>query len=667
MSFNKFKKAIDNRFSTMAEVNLFKTNVDKDVMWLTYLGAFPEGSNPIFRERTEHDCQCCKQFIRAAGNVVSIIGNKLVSIWDVDVGGDYQAVADAMAAFVKSEPVKDTFLHFERNLGTDFNHQELEDGKVKKWDHFHFELPLCYTRPKDSIASNSANFRTTKEVCKRGLDEISIEAMETVLELISQGSVYRGDEFKNSILSFLAMKRDYGTVKPAEQDNFCWTIKDPVSRIRNTAIGTLLIDVSEGMELDIAVHLFGSKMDNYKRPVTPIVSKAQVKKAHEKCVELGIEESLGRRHAEISDITINNVLFADRTAKQAMEGVFDELAKEIGNTAPKNLDKVEEVSITTFLKEILPKASTIELLLDNKHENNLMSLIASINADAKPIFKWGNNFSWTYNGEATDSMRERVAKAGGRVDGVLRFSIQWNDGDNNQNDFDAHCIEPNGNIIYFGRKNNCATGGNLDVDITNPGNKVAVENITWQIKNEMEEGVYEFLVHNYNHNGGKTGFTAEIEYEGKIHSYAYDKELRNNEKVQVALLEFSKEYGIKFRKSLSSSSMSKDIWNLKTCQFHRVSTVMNSPNHWDGEETGNKHTFFILEDCLNPEKARGFFNEFLDERLRDHRKVFEVLGSRMRAEYSGSQISGLGFSSTKRNQVVCKVAGAFSRIIKINF
>ncbi|MCK5021461.1 MAG: hypothetical protein KAS32_30900, partial [Candidatus Peribacteraceae bacterium] len=166
---------------------------------------------------------------------------------------------------------------------------------------------------------------------------------------------------------------------------------------------------------------------------------------------------------------------------------------------------------------------------------------------------------------------------------------------------------------------------------------------------------------------GKTGFTAEIEYEGKIHSYAYDKELRNNEKVQVALLEFSKEYGIKFRKSLSSSSMSKDIWNLKTCQFHRVSTVMNSPNHWDGEETGNKHTFFILEDCLNPEKARGFFNEFLDERLRDHRKVFEVLGSRMRAEYSGSQISGLGFSSTKRNQVVCKVAGAFSRIIKINF
>ena len=75
----------------------------------------------------------------------------------------------------------------------------------------------------------------------------------------------------------------------------------------------------------------------------------------------------------------------------------------------------------------------------------------------------------------------------------------------------------------------------------------------------------------------------------------------------------------------------------------------------------------MLENCINPDKARGFFNEFLNESLTEHRKVFEVLGAKMKVEESKNQLSGLGFSSTQRNQIVCKVQGSFSRIIKINF
>ena len=60
--------------------HLFLTNVSKDEMWETYLKSFPKGANPIFRERTEHDCNCCKNFIRAVGNVVEIVGNKVVTI-----------------------------------------------------------------------------------------------------------------------------------------------------------------------------------------------------------------------------------------------------------------------------------------------------------------------------------------------------------------------------------------------------------------------------------------------------------------------------------------------------------------------------------------------------------------------------------------------------------
>lgn len=74
--------------------------------------------------------------------------------------------------------------------------------------------------------------------------------------------------------------------------------------------------------------------------------------------------------------------------------------------------------------------------------------------------------------------------------------------------------------------------------------------------------------------------------------------------------------------------------------------VMFSPNYWDEQkEIGNKHYFFILEGCKNQTQPRGFFNEFLNEKLMKQKRVFEALGSRMRVEPSDNQLSGLGFSS----------------------
>lgn len=41
--------------------------------------------------------------------------------------------------------------------------------------------------------------------------------------------------------------------------------------------------------------------------------------------------------------------------------------------------------------------------------------------------------------------------------------------------------------------------------------------------------------------------------------------------------------------------------------------------------------------------------------------------NKMKAPYSDNQLSGLGFSSTIRNSVICKVTGSFTRTIKVNF
>lgn len=47
--------------------------------------------------------------------------------------------------------------------------------------------------------------------------------------------------------------------------------------------------------------------------------------------------------------------------------------------------------------------------------------------------------------------------------------------------------------------------------------------------------------------------------------------------------------------------------------------------------------------------------------------MFEILGNNLLLPTSLEQLSGLGFSSTVRNELICKVEGSFERIIKVKF
>ena len=90
-------------------------------------------------------------------------------------------------------------------------------------------------------------------------------------------------------------------------------------------------------------------------------------------------------------------------------------------------------------------------------------------------------------------------------------------------------------------------------------------------------------------------------------------------------------------------------------KFQEVSCIMWSPNYWEGE-VGNKHLFFMIEECKNPDPVRGFFNEYLRTDLaQNYKRVFEAIGSKAKVEYSDDQLSGLGFSTTQRNEVIVKV------------
>lgn len=688
--FRDFVKAIQKNLQQMSKNSsrLFTVNVDTEELYNLYLDSFPAGTNEIYRERREYDCSCCRHFIRDIGNVVSIKNGELHTIWGISPVSDdkYNVVAVALDAYVKQKVVSGVFLKKEKRIGTPENREMLPTGKINKYEHFFVDLPeICIFKEYygHTLEGDLSQFRDVRNVFKRSLDEISKEAVDTVLELIAQNSLYKGAEWKKQLTEFKNYQKEYGKLTDEQKELWIWeksiAAGAVIGKIRNHSIGTLLVNISEGMDLDIAVRKYEQIVApvNYKRPKA-IFTKKMLEDAKKTITELGYMDSLQRRFATLDDITVNNILFSNKDAAKRITGamdLFDEMEQDVA-IDPKRFSKVEEISAEDFIKNVLPVAKELEVYLENKHIQNMVSLIAPEVADAKTMFKWNNGMSWAYTGNITDSdIKENVKAAGGSVTGIVRFSIQWNDKDGKDNsDLDAHCIEPKGGEhIYFGYVKSRRTRGELDIDITDPieqckaSNGVAVENITYPSKEYMIPGTYKFFVNQFAYRGSQ-GFKAEIEVNGEIHSYEYNTPVRGNVDVAEVILDQSGNFKVVDKLPGNCVTISKDVWGIKTLQFTPVSVVCYSPNYWDEQKgIGHQHLFFMLKDCINPEEPNGYYNEFLKPELEQHRRVFEALGAKAHVKDIDDQLSGVGFSLTKRNDLIIKVKGATERVLKIKF
>lgn len=669
---NKMLDYVEKNNST-----LYETDIDKDELWEVYLSSFPEETNKMYRKRREYDCGHCRNFIKTIGGAVAIVDGKIHTIWEIDTDDVvFQPVVDALRTYVESKPIKDIWRHFTNTVGVKSTNEYTEDKQIIKWTHMYTPIPERLLERKSDIPTVKAKVRDRKNVFKRSLDEITEEAVDTVLELIASNTLYRGQEWERVLKDFRKYQREYNGLSDEEKDTYTWTkamtIGDVIGRIRNHSIGTLLVNISESMDLDNAVKAYENVVApaNYKRPKA-IFTKKMLEDAKKTVTDLGYMDSLQRRFARLDDITVNNILFCNRDAAPRIQGgldIFDEMSKEVA-VNPKKFSKVEEISAEKFVSDVLPTAKELEVLFENRHKKNMVSLIAPVNQNAKNMMKWNNPFSWAYSGNMTDSeMKERVKNAGGAVDGVLRFSIQWNAGkDWNRDDFDAHCKTPCQHI-FFNHMVDHKTRGRLDVDVINPvKGEPAVENITWADKSKMVDGDYEFFVHNYCHSNGTSGFTAEIEFDGQIYEFEYDQPLRQGQNVPVATVTL-KDGVFTIKEKLPSTTSSREIWGINTNQFVPVTVMCYSPNYWD-EQTGigHKHYLFMLNGCVNEDAPNGFFNEFLKQELVQHKRVFEALGSKMHVADDPNQLSGIGFSSTKRDDVIVKVKGATERVLKIKF
>lgn len=149
-----FTKAVKKQFDAMSKKQLYRVNIDKQSLWELYLKSFPEGTNPVYKERTEHDCNCCKNFIRDVGNVVAIENGKIVTIWDIEIPTFYNDIAKELSAYVKQGKIVDLFTHRERQHQTKTwkpNDSYCVDG-IKYYAHGHAVFPAYDKTTKEVVA-----------------------------------------------------------------------------------------------------------------------------------------------------------------------------------------------------------------------------------------------------------------------------------------------------------------------------------------------------------------------------------------------------------------------------------------------------------------------------------------------------------------------------------
>ena len=116
-------------------------------------------------------------------------------------------MCDALDSFVKGNAISDIFVSKFKRVGTDYDFEGIS-GRSHKWTHMVLDLPDKWvSRIGESNESIQAKYRDTKNVFKHSLDEISMEAVDTVLELINSNTLYKGEEWKTQLVEFKKYKR----------------------------------------------------------------------------------------------------------------------------------------------------------------------------------------------------------------------------------------------------------------------------------------------------------------------------------------------------------------------------------------------------------------------------------------------------------------------------
>lgn len=586
-------------------LQLSKLTVGKEPLYLTDAVLWPTYAQmTTCFERDYH-------FIHHCGGIVTVNADLTYNtIWD--------GVDDVLSNQVKEASIKEPFIiPIDRSSG----------GPIRVgYSEMYFLFPPEYTNCKADKLKDY--YCTNAKLLLRALREIKLEAIEYALNLCDSQQLSKWETVEYRLFNLRELLLGFSNLNPQQQVTYAFVHNNaPSCRIINSAIGSLLLNVSKSMDVSLQKYEHMVSPSKYKRPK---VSNDELKKAYNTLDTLGYSKSVKRRLATKEDVG-GNALF---TSKNSAEPDNTTYYAHDFNDAP-------EISISELFSKRLDK---LEILLEGKHEDHLVALTAPTDSSAPNLFKWDNNISWCYS--SGDSIKQRVTDAGGKVNGKLRVSLSWN----NTDDLDLHLTLPNNKTIMYSNKR--VDNAVLDVDANQSSSEILtstpVENIIFT--KEVPDGEYNVKVTQYKRRDEDGCYEVEIEYDGKVYTLS---ELNSPSQGNYDEYTFYIEDNcIQFsEKTDGLMTNNKYLWNLCVNHFHNVSLSTLSPNYWSNN-VETKHYFFFL-DKARPYNLRPFLNVLIKNDLyKKLKKVFEVVGSNLNVE-GNEGLAGIGF--TNNAKFICRI------------
>jgi len=330
----KFQKQLQQQFNKLcATGKLFRSSVDGQMVWDTYIDSFLH--DPIYRdpESSTHNCNLCNNFFRRYGNIVAIDEDfNVITMFDfTPEETEYIPVVEALARLLRNAPITDVFFEtyeslkalpyesFKRTksdyrLGIHenvkrYNKAEAElypdagikEGDIKTFTHASVMVPSVFVKKGEgSIGSITSDYRDAKNVFQRTMEEIPADTLMLVIDLIKQGSLLDGDTHLSKIEAILPFVKQYAIVPDIVKDNWLWktSYNLSIAKFKNSLIGVLCTELAEGMELNKACQNWNKRVDpaNYMKAKAPITQR-QIEEAKLYVDENGYTSAFERRIA----------------------------------------------------------------------------------------------------------------------------------------------------------------------------------------------------------------------------------------------------------------------------------------------------------------------------------------------------------------------------------
>ncbi len=342
--------------------------------------------------RQEHACATCRSFFERHGGLVTLdeAGRTTSALWSAKhTPKPYVDAVAALAKAVEAAPITGVFLSSDEGWGT---------SPKGGWDHLALTPPKALRFPSDrthSAAQTMAEKREDFRILSAALEDFPLAVVKQAAALLSTGGLYRSETCIGVANWLLGVHRSRQQAKVgAARERVVWravaTAPPGFCHVRSTMIGTLLVDLAEGLAFATIKARFDAKLHplQYQRP-TAAPSQQNIERAEKIVAQLRSAGALERRFAKLDDIEALWRPAGSESASARPERVFSHLRAKPSQTPTTPPAGAPAVTMTweKFAKTVVPTAARIDYWVPTANQYYL-GLITAKNLDATPIIQW---------------------------------------------------------------------------------------------------------------------------------------------------------------------------------------------------------------------------------------------------------------------------------------